>query len=121
MTRIAILATALAALVPSAIAAEGTPETKDTRCLFADLVDGFKNAEKETVVLTQGSREFLVTFTARCRGLNWAQEIATVARGGACLTPGDKIVFAETQGFTERCYIKTIEMVEKAKAAGSGS
>lgn len=116
MARIVSLALALTACVAPSLAADAEAGKSQSRCLFADRVDGFKDPTKDTVVLTHGSRGFLVTFTARCQGLKWAQSIATVARGGACLTPGDKVVFEETQGFTETCYIKTIEMIEKPKA-----
>jgi hypothetical protein len=123
--RISILAAVLALFPAASIAAEppadAPAQTRETRCLFADRVDGFKDAKTDSVILTEGSRDFLVTFTARCRGLKWANKVATVARGGTCLTPGDKIVFEETQGFTEHCYIKTIEMIVKPKPAETPS
>ncbi|MEM6534940.1 MAG: DUF6491 family protein [Pseudomonadota bacterium] len=62
------------------------------RLCFANNISGFREATKESVILSRGTKEYLVTTFARCHDLNHAITLATQTRSGACLSRGDKLV-----------------------------
>ncbi len=118
--RIIVLAAAASASVLSAAAQSAAPEAPPERCLFNRSIDGFKQAERASVILSQGTRDFRVTFRSPCREMPWAQTIATVSIGGGlCLQAGDKIVLSPPSGIQETCYIATIAYVPKPGEDGA--
>lgn len=96
------LATAFAA---PAFAADG--------CLFASQVNGFSKATEESVVLSAGAKDYLVTFASPCRDIEDAQGIAAVA-ATSCFGKGDRVVFTKPGGFQEICFAREVTPLPKA-------
>lgn len=61
------------------------------RLCFANRIDGFTNTTDRAVVVSEGTREYLITTTNRCDNLDDAMSLA-VDSFSSCLTRGDKIV-----------------------------
>ena len=99
-----ILAAALAGLLVPAASAEN--------CLWADQIDGFHDAKKDSVVLTQGGQDYLAEVMGECIGLQWAESIATDAHT-QCLEAGDALVFIDNGNMHRRCLISKLTKIEK--------
>lgn len=105
MRTIALTAIACA-LIGSAAAEEG--------CIWAKEIDGFKDATRTSIVLTDGGQEYLAEFQGTCVGIELAEGLAVEA-ATSCLMEGDKIVFRDASGSPQRCFIQSLTKVEKTK------
>ena len=103
MKTIPTIALAVALAAPAAAA---------DRCLFASQVNGFSKASRDSVVLSAGARDFLVTFATPCTGIEDAISVAAVAATG-CFGSGDKVVF-DDMGITQTCLARDVTEVPKA-------
>lgn len=77
---------------------------------FTSSIDGFSMNDRDTVLLHDGSKRYMVEVTGNCFDLDNAQSIALDDATG-CLTPGDSIIVAETIGGSfgsRRCMIREI-------------
>lgn len=97
------VATALAAAPAWATDAPEAAKVED-KCLNPRLIDGFMQAKRNSVVLTQGSHRWLAETFGTCSGLDYANDIATEAKS-VCVGPGDSITFREPSGMLQRCMI----------------
>ncbi len=58
---------------------------------FGSSISGFQNATKTSVVLSRGSKDYLVTTRQRCHDLEYADSLALRSFSG-CLSRGDKLI-----------------------------
>lgn len=82
------------------------------RICFASSIDGFSMNRDHTVVLREGSREYMVEVFGACPELRYAMTIGIDAVTG-CLTRGDHLIVSSSLGGTDptaigpnRCMIK---------------
>ena len=89
-------------------------ERVDRMC-FTSSIDGFSDAEDDTIVLrASASRHYLVETTS-CHNLDWAQSVA-IDSHSSCATRGDRLIVYDTafpthsnDGLrTQRCLITGI-------------
>lgn len=106
MTRILLAALAAAALMGPASAA------RSEGCIWADRIDGFSDAKREAITLSQGGRDYRAAFQGDCVGIEWAEDIAVVAHT-QCLEAGDKISFHDAGSIPQHCLIKGLSRIEK--------
>ncbi|MDP3458529.1 MAG: DUF6491 family protein [Hyphomonas sp.] len=89
------------------------------RICFASGIDGFSMNDRDTVLLHDGKRRYMVEVTGTCFDLDNAESIALDTATG-CLTPGDSIIIAQTFGESfgsRRCMIRDIYLWDpKAEA-----
>jgi hypothetical protein len=76
-------------------------------CLWANQVDGFGTATRESIVLTAGTRNWLATFANPCAEIERAMSVAVEATG-TCVGKGDSVVFRLPGGMSQRCMISGI-------------
>ncbi len=118
MTQLAEILAATMAIQTLPLAAPviepGTPPS----CAMVQSIDTWTDVDNSTVMLeTSPRRRYKVTFNAPCPDVKRAI-LALIQRApsaGACLSPGDSIVFArkspagaKNYDYDERCVIKTI-------------
>jgi hypothetical protein len=117
---LAALAVATTLAVAPAWATDAPKAAKvEDKCLNPRLIDGFMQAKRNSVVLTQGSHRWLAETIGTCSGLDYANDIATVAKA-ICVGPGDSITFHEPSGMLQRCMIDTLTyMPKEAKAVSN--
>lgn len=94
---------------------EGDPRLGEqvSNICFSSSIDGFSLNERETVVLREGSREYMVEVLGTCLELDSAMTIGIDART-SCLSKGDHLIVSSS--FTgngagigpQRCMIKDI-------------
>jgi len=84
------------------------------RICFSGNIDGFSNARRDSVVLSAGRKDYLVTISGTCRTLDYAQRIGLDNRGG-CVSRNDILVVSDnafsndnTGLGPERCFIDEI-------------
>ncbi|MFT3810463.1 MAG: DUF6491 family protein [Micropepsaceae bacterium] len=106
MKRIATFTLAVLLAAP-ALAAE--------RCLIADQIDGFRDAERDSVTLTAGSRNWHVELMGPCIGLDTALDVAAVSHS-SCFGAGDTLKFSDSTGFPQTCIAKSVTYIEKDDA-----
>jgi hypothetical protein len=91
---------------------------------FASTIDGFHDATDDTVVLSKGTKDYLVEVYGNCFNLDQAQQLAVDAPT-SCLSKGDHLItsdsisgFDDRSGFgVQRCMVKSIHNWDsKAKA-----
>lgn len=101
---IAIAGSLLAACASGTTRNDGPPEAfvDDPRLgaevkqiCFASNIDGFQNPERKTVVVSEGSDDYLIEVFGSCFNLNNAQGLAVQA-SGSCLRRGDYIIAADS-------------------------
>ena len=90
----------------------GDPRLGDetNKICFTSSIDGFSMNDRDTVLLHDGNKRYMVEVTGTCFDLENAESIALDDTTG-CLTPGDSIVVAETFGGSfgsRRCMIRKI-------------
>lgn len=61
------------------------------RVCFGSSISGFQNTTKTSVVLSRGSKDYLVTTRHRCHDLENANSLALRSFSG-CLSRGDKLI-----------------------------
>jgi len=87
---------------------------------FASGIDGFSMNDRDTVLLHDGRKRYMVEVTGTCLDLDNAESIVLDSTT-SCLTPGDSIVIAQTFGESfgsRRCMIRDIYFWNpKAEAA----
>lgn len=98
------------------LAAGPAMAAKGEGCLWADRIDGFRDATSTSIVLTVGGKAWKAETAGTCVGLNWANSVATVAKT-SCLSEGDSIRFVDNGNFSRRCMISSIEKIEKTAEA----
>lgn len=113
------VATTLAA-APAWAADMPSPAKAEDKCLNPRLIDGFMQAKRNSVVLTQGSHRWLAKTMGTCSGLDHANDIATVAKA-ICVGPGDSITFREPSGMLQRCMIDTLTYMPKEPKAAEAN
>ncbi len=93
------------------------------RLCFASGISGFREASDRSIILTRGTKDYLVTTRTRCRDLDVAMSIA-IDSYTACLSRGDKLVGYDSAFGPEPgppsfpCYVDRIyKWDEDAKAA----
>jgi len=82
---------------------------------FTSTISGFHDATRDTVVLSKGSKDYLVEVYGNCFNLDQAQQLA-VDSTTSCLGKGDHIItsdsiagFRDDTGFgVQRCMVKSI-------------
>ncbi len=104
--RLLSLAVTAALLAAPALAASGD------RCLMGRQIDGFKDAKRDAVTLTEGNHDYRVEFIGACIGLDQAISIATVT-ATSCFEAGDKVVFRDATGFEQSCIASTVTYLLK--------
>lgn len=109
---ICALGLAVAAMTPLAQAADAPKGTVEERCLFADRVDGFQDAKRDSIVLTMGQRKWRADFANSCSGVNFALSVAVDSKT-TCVTAGDTVIFQEAGSFNKRCMINEITYLPK--------
>lgn len=104
-----------AVLAAGTALAEDPPvtDTQRERCLWADRIDGFSEASRDSVVLHQGMRRFRATFATPCIGIEWAMTLrATSAM--ACFGEGDRIEFSDMGGSARAsCIVSALEYLPR--------
>lgn len=65
------------------------------RICFGSTIDGFSNARRDSVVLSSGSKDYLVTVSGACRSLRYAQAIGLDNRGASCVSRNDILIVSE--------------------------
>jgi hypothetical protein len=83
---------------------------KTNKICFASSIDGFSMNDRDTVLLHDGKKRYMVEVTGTCFDLENAESIG-LDSPTSCLTPGDSIIVAETFGETfgsRRCMIREI-------------
>jgi Family of unknown function (DUF6491) len=84
---------------------------EETRSVcFASTIDGFSMAERDSVLLHDGRKRYLVEVTPSCLDLEFAHSIALDSTL-SCLTPGDAIIVGSAPGGgigPRRCLIREI-------------
>jgi len=106
-------------LAPLLFAALITPALADTNgnpCLRSSLVDGYTNATDDSIVLTQGNRNWKADFAGKCTGLRFAETVGVKSRT-TCVTPGDSIRFREAGGIRQICMISELTYLPKEEKA----
>lgn len=111
----------LAALLPIAASADITPSPpeKAQACALVNSINSWTESDASTVVLeTSPKHRYKVTFTAPCADAKRAIMVLIdrPPSAGACLSPGDALLFLRRASvppqsfhYDERCVIKTIE------------
>ncbi len=61
------------------------------RICFSGTISGFQNATKSSVVVSKGSKDYLITTRQSCYDLEYANSLALRSYSG-CLTRGDKLI-----------------------------
>lgn len=115
---------------PRGIAAfEGDPRLGEqtNRICFSDNIDGFSNNSRDSVVLSSGTKDYLVTTSGTCRTLQYAQRIALDDGGGSCLSSNDILIVSEdlfagdnTGIGPDRCFIDEIYLWDKRAKSNDG-
>jgi len=117
----ALAVTALATSLPAAADDGPNQPRKRSSCAFVRSIYNFQQVDDYTVILqTSPSRRFLVRFANSCRELKWAFQVRVESNPGVCLRPGDKLIVGR-HGFRERCWIKSIEPLERDKPTPASS
>lgn len=90
------------------------------RICFGATIDGFSNARRDSVVLSSGSKDYLVTVSGACRSLRYAQAIGIDNRGAGCVSRNDILIVSEnafgndaTGIGPDRCFIDEIYKWDK--------
>ncbi len=90
------------------------------RICFGATIDGFSNARRDSVVLSSGSKDYLVTVSGACRSLRYAQAIGLDNRGAGCVSRHDILIVSEnafgndaTGMGPDRCFIDEIYKWDK--------
>ena len=111
-----------AALAAAPVWAAETPETAkvEDKCLNPRLIDGFMQAKRNSVVLTQASHRWLAETIGSCSGLDFANDIATDAKS-VCVGAGDSIMFREPSGMMQRCMINKLTYMPKEDKAAKAA
>jgi len=65
------------------------------RVCFGSSISGFQKATRTSVVLSRGSKDYLVTTRNRCPDLQYSNSLALRSYSG-CLTRGDKLIGFDT-------------------------
>ena len=79
-------------------------------CARVRSIRNWESIDPQTAyVFTTPRTRFKVTFFGPCLELKRADFARVDAGGGMCLSPGDQMLFWQTQSMPERCVIKTIE------------
>jgi imidazole glycerol phosphate synthase subunit HisF len=113
------LASAVTVNVAAATPATSEPLAKiEPACAMVQSIDSWTDVDTSTVILeTSPRRRYKVTFTGPCPDVKRATLalIQREASAGACLSPGDSIIFArkastgaQNYDYDARCTIKTI-------------
>lgn len=84
-------------------------------CLWANQVDGFEAATKDSIVLTVGQRKWTATFSVPCMGVEQAMTVG-VDSMGSCVDIGDTVIFKDNGSWTQRCMISGISPVVEPPA-----
>ncbi len=92
-----------------------TPVLAAERCLIANQIDGFRDAKRDSVTLTVGSRNWRVELMGPCIGLDTALQVAAVSRT-SCFGAGDTLKYADSTGFPQTCVAKSVTYIEKDDA-----
>ncbi|WP_017931424.1 DUF6491 family protein [Robiginitomaculum antarcticum] len=111
---------------PRGVAAyDGDPRLgeKTDKICFSGNIDGFSNNGRDSVVLSAGNKDYLVTTSGTCPSLRYAQRIGLDDGGGSCLSSNDILIISENTfagGNTgigpDRCFIDEIyEWDKRAK------
>lgn len=106
-----VLAGAMASMALCGAAAAESASRPSEPCLRSNLIDGFQKATRDSVVLTQGSRQWLVETAGTCSGLDFANTIGTKSRT-TCFTAGDSLVFSDA-GFRQSCMVSDVTYLPK--------
>ena len=119
MMRLGRLFCAALALPLTAAAAPPPAPLAAPACARVSGIDSWKDVDASTVILeTSPKHRYKVTFTAPCSDMKYGIMvlIERPASAGACLSPGDALVFLrratvppQSFHYDERCVIKTIE------------
>ena len=90
------------------------------RICFGRTIDGFSNMRRDSVVLSSGSQDYLVTVSGTCRSLRFAQAIGVDNRGAGCVSRNDILIVSEnafgndvTGIGPDRCFIDDIYTWDK--------
>lgn len=90
---------------------------KKRPCPFRRSINGWNSIKgsRQHVVLTTGSRDYLLTLSSGCRHLTYTESIAVKSRpsAGLCITKGDIIIGRHH----DRCFITDIERVKDLREA----
>lgn len=111
----------LAALLPFAASADLTPSLPENTpaCALVNSINSWKEADASTAILeTSPKHRYKITFAAPCNDMKRAIMVLIdrPPSAGACLSPGDALLFLRRASvppqsfhYDERCVIKTIE------------
>ena len=94
---------------------EKAEKKRRSRCAWRRSINGFSVIDRKHLILSAGTRDFLVTVSPGCQHLNFKSAIAikSTPAAGACVEKGDRIIL--DHGFS--CFISQIEWVENREEA----
>jgi hypothetical protein len=96
-------------------AANNAPK-KDVGCLWTRRMSGWTPNGDEQMIIHQGRKRYLVTFSSRCREQRYEHAIRVTRNWGTCLRPGDRVEFTSPFGhrfpghYMGSCIISKIEL-----------
>ena len=98
----------------SSVAPAPVAAPKPVNCLWNRRLRNWSAIDDRSMMLYQGSRRYLVTFSGTCRESRFEQGLVVDRRFGSCLGPGDRVTFGSPSGRQwdqglAPCYIKKIE------------
>lgn len=100
-----------AAMAPSPNAA---PARKRPSCVWTRRIDGWNPVDDYSMVVTQGRKRYLVTFSGKCQAQKYEHAIRISRHWGSCLRPGDTVDFTSPFGnshhFYGSCMISKVEI-----------
>lgn len=91
---------------------------KPAGCVWSRRIRDWSPVDDRTMVVREGSRRFLVTFSGSCRDSRYEYGMGVDTRYSSCLRAGDRVTFGSPFGYgygrmAMPCYIKKIEELPK--------
>jgi hypothetical protein len=77
---------------------------KRPTCVWTRRIDGWNPVDDTTMIVTQGSKRYLVTFSGKCRQQKYEHAMRISRHRGSCLSPGDTVDFTSPFGYTPMYY-----------------
>jgi hypothetical protein len=87
---------------------------KRPTCVWTRRISGWTPVDDYQMVVTQGTKRYLVTFSGKCRAQKHEQAIRVSRHWGSCLSPGDSVDFVSPfgygPGYYGSCMISKVEL-----------
>jgi hypothetical protein len=103
-----------AAPYPGAPAAAPT-ERRRPSCIWTRRINGWSPVDNRSMVVTQGTRKFLVTFSGNCPQNRHETAIRIVRPHGSCLGAGDMVDFTNPFGYQSGAIMYAPCMIQKVE------